>query len=157
MSGAPDAAPTPPACAVRGMLDPSGRVRIVTRNLRFDAEGQTSLPAEADHPSALDLLVAALATDLLAGLRRAAARAGLALHDAELSLAARLDNPLVALGVVGEDGSPGLAALRGALYVHTEASERTLETLWGQVLAHAPVYATLCRAAHVRIDLKPIP
>lgn len=157
MSGAPDGRLTEPACAVRGLLEASGRVRIVTRNLRFDAEGQTSLPPEADRPSALDLLVAALATDLLAGLQRAAARAGVALHDAELSLSARLDNPLVALGVVGEDGSPALAGLRGALYVHADVPERTLETLWGQVLAHAPVYATLCRAAHVRIDLKPIP
>ena len=73
-----------PACAVRGMLGERGRVRLVTRNLGIDAEGQTSYATDAAHPSAVDLLVAALVTDVLAGFQRAATRAGVPLDDAAL-------------------------------------------------------------------------
>jgi len=149
MSAAPE-----PACVVRGMLAADGRVRLVTRNLAFAAEGQTSLPAQASHPSALDLLVAALASDVLAGFRREAARAGVAIGDAELRVAATLDNPLVALGVVGERGSPALAGVRGTLYVSGDGDPDAFDPLLAQALARAPVFATLSRAADVRIALE---
>jgi hypothetical protein len=146
-----------PSCVVRGLSTAGGQVRLVTRNLGLTAEGQTSLAPEATHPSALDLLVAALVADLLAGLHREAARAGVTLHDAELNVSAYLDNPLVALGVVGERGSAALAAIHGSLYVSSDARAEALRVLWQQVLERAPVHSTLGRCADVRIDLKPVP
>ena len=145
------------SCAARGLLEPDGHVRLVTRNVSLTAEGQTSLAPEAIHPSALDLLLGALVADLLSGLHRAASRAGVKLFDAELSASARLENPLVALGVVGESGSAALASVQGSLYVSCDAGADVLAGLWRTVLERAPVHATLRRCADVQIDLKPVP
>jgi len=150
-------APREASCTVRGMAGAGGRVRLVTRNLSLEADGQSSLASDAVHPSSLDLLVCALVTDLLAGLHREAARDGVALHDAELSVAASLDNPLVALGVIGETGSAAVAELRGSLYVSANADAGTLARLWQRALARAPVYATLLRSSDIHIELKPVP
>jgi len=143
-----------PASAVRGLADPEGHVRLVTRNLSLAAEGQTSLAPGAKHPSALDLMIAALVADLLAGLAREAARDGIIVYDAELNVSAYLDNPLVALGVVGETGTPALSSVHGSLYVSCEAGAETLAALWQRVLGRAPVFATLERCADVCIELK---
>lgn len=145
-----------PSCAVRGLLGREGEVRLVTRTLVFTAAGQTSLAPEAAHPSALDLLISALVADLLAGLQREAARAGIAIHDAELNVAAELDNPLVALGVVGEAGSAALRSIRGSLYVSSNESLEAIEPLWRRSLERAPVYSTLRRCADITIELKPV-
>lgn len=147
---------TEPSCAARGLLEGDGRVRLVTRNLSLTAEGQMSVVPDARHPSALDLLVLSLVADLLAGLRREAIRAGTRLDDAELSVAASLDNPLVALGVVGETGSPALASVRGSLYVRCDATPQALEALWRATLERSIVYATLRLCADIHIDLKSV-
>jgi hypothetical protein len=144
-------------CTVRAMRQSDGRVAIIVRNLSLHAEGQLSLDSKASMPSALDYLMSALAADLLGGIGREASRAGVAVEDAELSLAARLDNPLVALGVEGETGTPALASVTGTLYVSANADAETLTSLWGRALAHAPVYSTLSRCASLRVELKLVP
>ena len=142
-----------PACTLRAMLGAEGRVRVVTRRLSFEVEGRTSQDPGAAQPSALDLLVAALASDLIAGLARDAARAGHPLHDAEASLSARLENPLVALGVVGESGHAGISEVRGSFYVRCDAAEDTVREWWAHTLACSPAHATLARAATLRLEL----
>jgi len=146
-----------PSCEMRALALPDGHVRLVTRNLTFDAAQQLGLGSGASHPAALDLLVGALAADLLTGLLREAARAGVALHDAELRLEARLGNPLVALGVIGEAGSPALAAVRGTLYAASDADEARIRALWEQACTRAPVFATLCRSASIQITMRLVP
>lgn len=146
---------TPAAsCTLRALVHEHGRVRLVTRNLSFDAEKQLGLDTSAEHPAALDLLVGALAADLMIGFGREAARAGITLHDAELRLEAHLGNPLVALGVIGEGGSPALARVSGTAFVSADADELTLHTLWKQARAHAAVYATLAASAKLDITLR---
>ena len=135
-------APRESSCTVRGMAAADGRVRLVTRNLSLEAEGQTSLASDAKLPSALDLL---------AGLQREAARDGVSLNDAELNVSAALDNPLVALGVIGETGSPALAELRGTLYVSGQADAGVLARIWQRALERAPVYATLRRVSEIHV------
>jgi hypothetical protein len=146
-----------PSCELRALVSPGGHVRLVTRNLTFDAAQQLGLDPGASHPAALDLLVGALAADLLTGLVREAARAGVPLHDAELRLAARLGNPLVALGVVGEAGSPALASVQGTLFVGGDTDEARLRTLWDSACARAAVFATLSRSASIDITLRLVP
>ena len=154
MSQPPDITPS---CELRALVCPDGHVRLVTRNLPFDAEQQLGLDPGASHPAALDLLVGALAADLLAGLGREAARAGVPLHDAELRLEARLGNPLVALGVVGEAGSPGLASVQGTLFAGAEADEAQIHALWERACARAAVFTTLRRSALIHITIRLVP
>ena len=154
MSGVVHLPDSTPACTLRALARPDGHVRLVTRNLAFDAEKQVGLDPGATHPAALDLLVGALAADLLGGLLRAATRAGVSVHDAELRLEARLDNPLVALGVVGESGSPALASVHGTLFAGCDADEARMRELWDHACAHAAVLATLRRSASIHITLR---
>jgi OsmC-like protein len=118
------------------------------------ADSQTSWTSPSQHPSALDYLVASLAADLLAGFRREAGRAGVAIDEAELSLTATLDNPLVALGVQGETGEPRVTAIRGTMFVSAAAAEPALLELWNRSLARAPVHATLARSVILDLALR---
>lgn len=143
-----------PSCELRAFGGEGGQVRIVTRNLSLRASGQLGLDVASDQPSSLDLMLSALATDLLAGFGREATRAGVELRDLELRLSARLENPLVALGVIGESGSPGLVEVRGRLDAAGITDEPLLRALWLRALDHAPVHTTLKRAAKIAIDLR---
>jgi len=157
MSGVSETPDIGPTCELRALTCPDGHVRLVTRNLAFDADQQLGLDPDSKHPAALDLLVGALGADLLAGFARAAARAGVALHDAELRLEARLGNPLVALGVVGERGSPALASVQGTLFVGADADEAQIHTLWDRTCARAAVFDTLRRSTSIHITIRLVP
>ena len=145
-----------PSCAVRGRWDARGEVRVSGRHFVLDAVGPAHLASNATRPSALELLVAALVADLLAGLGRESMRAGVKIHDAEMAVSAYLDNPLVALGVVGEEGTAAVASLNGSLYVSSDADAETLASLWSVALERAPVHATLRRCVDLSIELKPM-
>ncbi len=131
-----------PSCSLRALPGPHGRVRLVTRNLAFDAEQQLGLDPSASSPAALDLLVGALAADLLAGFGREAAHAGVSLHDAD---------------VVGEAGSPALASVEGTLFAGAETDEAGIHALWDRACARAPVFATLRRSATIHITIRLVP
>ena len=133
------------------------RARLVTRNLSFTADRQLGLDPEAELPAALDLLVGALAADLLIGFGREASRAGTPLHEAELRLEAYLANPLVALGVVGETGSPALERIQGKLFVSADGDPAAMRALWERACAHAPVLATLRNCATIDITFRLVP
>jgi len=118
--------------------------------VRFTAGGD---PA----PAALDLLLCALGGEILSGFARAAARAGLTLDAAEAAVDAYLENPLVAAGVVGEAGSPALAAAGVSLYASSPDPEAALRAVLDAVLSQAPVHATLARACPITVELCLIP
>ena len=146
--------PPEASCRLRAIREPDGRVRVIARNVSLAVAGSLGLDENSPDPAALDLLVGSLAADLLAVLGREAARDGVPLHDAELRLDATLDNPLVALGVVGEGGHAGLAAIAGTLSLRTDAAEPDVRALWERVLARAPVHVTLGRSLSLRIELR---
>jgi uncharacterized OsmC-like protein len=145
-----------PSCAVRGRWDARGEVRVSGRHFTLDAVGSAHLDHDEARPSALELLVSALVADLLAGLGRECQRAGVRIHDAEMAISAYLDNPLVALGVVGEAGTAAVASLNGSLYVSSDADAEALASLWNLALERAPVHATLRRCVDLDIELKPV-
>ena len=145
-----------PSCAVRARWDAGGEIRVSGRHFVLDAAGPAHVASPAAPPSALELLVSALVADLLAGLGRESQRAGVRIHDAEIAVSAYLDNPLVALGVVGETGTAAVAAVRGSLYLSSDAPAETLAHLWSLALERAPVHATLRRCVDLSIELKPV-
>jgi len=149
--------PNEPDVRLRATWGPQETVRILTRNLTLEAAGRTSWSPAVERPSALDHLLVALATDLLAGLAVESRRAGPPVSQAELRLQARLSHPLFVAGVVGESGSAGLAAIGGSLYLASDAGEADVSGLWQRVLERAPVHATLAAAIpiHINITLTP--
>ncbi len=132
-------------------------VKLHVRNVTLTGLGRASWDAAAEHPSALDYLLAALATDLLSGLDQESRRAGLPLDEVELRLEGFLENPLVVAAVIGEEGSPRVASIRGSIYVRTVSSEDDVRAAWQRARERAPVLATLAPALAVDIALSLVP
>lgn len=105
-------------------------------------------------PSALETLLAALGAELATGFATRVRRANLILDALEVTVSAYLENPLVAAGVIGEEGSPALAAALLTLYVASPEPEAALQKALDAALAIAPVYATISRACPVTVMLK---
>ncbi|MFN8423944.1 MAG: OsmC family protein [Anaerolineae bacterium] len=113
--------------------------------------------AEAPLPSAVETLIGALGADLLSTFGAAARRARVPLDALEIVLTGALDNPLVHLGVIGEEGSPRIAAIDGTLYVACDAAVDDIERLWDTARARSPLYATLGRSVALNVRLCPTP
>jgi hypothetical protein len=142
------------SCRLRALREADGRVRVVVRNASFAVAGSLGLDDGSAVPAALDLLVAALAADLLGVFQREATRDGVRLDEAEMRLDARLGNALAALGVVGEEGYAGLSEVTGTLSVRTGAAEEVIRDVWAKTLARSPVHATLSRSFPLSITLR---
>lgn len=142
---------------VRIQRTASGVARAYARAQAFEIGSQASLVDADSQPSAVEYLLGALGGDLLRGLDRAAAGAGVTLHAVEIALTGRLDNILVHLGVIGEQGHPGFHAIDGTLYVSTDTDQVTIESVWQRTLARSPLYNTLTRCADVTIRLTVMP
>ncbi len=151
----PTPVPAVPDAKLRALPAPEGHIRLYAGDTAFAARGRASLDPATGHPSPLELLIGALAADLVAGFARHAHRAGMTVHDCELRLEGRLDNPLVALGVVGENGTPAVRSVAGSFYVSGEPGQEPLATLWEYTLAQSTVYATLARSVELEIQLVP--
>ncbi len=100
------------------------------------------------------MLLGALGADLMHSLAEQARRAGLLVDALEISLTGPMNNPLVHLGVIGEDGHGGLDHIAGTLYVSVDGEEDEVRRIWRVVLSRSPLYQTLVRAAHVSIDVR---
>ena len=135
----------------------TGVARAYARVQVFDVGSQASLVEADPQPSAVEYVLGALGGDLLRGLDRAATGAGVTLYAAEIALDGRLDNVLVHLGVIGEQGHPGFRAIDGTLYVSTDSDRPTIESVWQRTLARSPLYNTLIRCADVTIRLAVMP
>jgi hypothetical protein len=97
-----------------------------------------------------------LAADLLTTFQTFARRRRIPVDAAELSLNCRLENPLVHLGVIGEEGSPAIEAIDGVFYVSADApSDDALDAVWQETVLRSPIYATLSRAAKLNIRFQP--
>jgi hypothetical protein len=131
--------------------------RAYARARSFDVGSQASLRESDPEPSAVEYALGALGGDLLLGLDRAAATAGLAVHAIEIALAGRLDNTLVHLGVIGEQGHAGFSAIDGTAYVSADADPIAIESAWRLALERSPLYNTFTRCASVSIRLAVLP
>jgi hypothetical protein len=81
-----------------------------------------------------------------------------AIDSIELSLTARVDHALVALGVVGETGRPRIAAITGTCHLVSldEHARERLPGLWQQALDRSVLLGTLAPACPVEIRLNVI-
>jgi len=145
--------PPEPDARLRATRGSEQSVRLHARSLTLTGLGRASWAPASEHPSALDYLLAALATDLVSGFGEESRRAGIVLEDVELRLEAFLEHPLVVAGVVGEQGSPRVGAIHGSLYVGAEGDEVLLRALWQQACTRAPVLASLTPGVFIDITL----
>jgi len=146
-----------PLAAVRVTPAQGNAVRVFSGPCAWAIEGRTRFHAGPAAPSALDALLGALGADLVLGFTALLRREGVPVRQCEVALSAQVDNALVPLGVVGEEGSPALSAIVGTVYVSSDASQETLRALWERAAAASSVCATLRRATPVTIVVQLVP
>lgn len=121
--------------------------RVFARNHAFDVGQPASFDTADAAPSAVEHVLGALAGCLAVGMRWRAVRRGLEVFELEVSLRARLADPLVFLGL-SDEGRAGLAGVEGRLFIDAAEgdgvpSDETLDALWRETLRRSPVAATL--------------
>jgi hypothetical protein len=107
-------------------------------------------------PSALEVAVGALAADLIASLRRVCRLRRIDFNQAEISLRFTLDNALTYVGVIGEEGHPGISNIDGVLYV-SGGDEDELRDAWEEAKLRSPLLTTLQKAADISLRLNVTP
>ena len=127
---------------------------VYARNNAFTVGVPASFRDQDPHPSAVEYLLGALGADLTNGFQMHATRRGVTLDALELSLAGRLENALVYLGVIGEIGEPTFRAISGTLFVSAEADDAVLHDIWRATLQGSPTANTLKHAATISIELR---
>jgi uncharacterized OsmC-like protein/TusA-related sulfurtransferase len=127
--------------------------KAFVRNHAFVVGQPASFDTEDAAPSALELLLAALAGCLAVGYQWRASRRGIDVRDLEVSLRARADNILVFLALE-EAGHPGLAEIAGRVYVDADGEDEALAALWEETVLRSPVAQSLLRGVPVRLDFR---
>jgi hypothetical protein len=128
--------------------------KAYSRNHAFVIGEQASFRESDPQPSAVEYLLGALGGDLLRGFQVQAARRRVAVDALELMLSGRLNNPLTHLGVVGEEGHPGVESIRGTLYVSADAAPAAVEEMWRAALDRSPLFNTLRRCVALSVELR---
>ena len=132
--------------------------RVYARNHTFSVGKQASFEPTDPQPSAVEVLLGALGADVVGGFEAEAARRRVPIDGLEMRLSCRLDNALTHLGVIGEEGHPGIASIQGTLYVTVDADANTvddaLDALWRATLERSPLVNTLKRSVELLLDLR---
>jgi hypothetical protein len=133
----------------------SGRhgVRVTTRGVQLSIGRPVEFDADATEVSALECALAALGAEIVGGLKVFARRRRLLLDDVEAVVKARLEAPLVYLGVVGQTGSPRLSAVAVRVYVSSPESPDLIDRAFHDALAVLPLVGTLRTATDLTTDI----
>lgn len=129
-------------------------VTVHARNHAFPVGDPLSFRPTDEAPSAIELMLGAFAADLTQTFRSLARKQRLVLDALEFSATCTLHNPLVHVGVVGEEGDPSLERIEGTLYVSSDAEEELLTALWQETLRRSPLYTTLHKATALTLRLQ---
>lgn len=141
----------PPRWGVRVRATVSGATTAYARSHAFEVGAALPFDVEEARVTALEYLLGALGADLVGGFRALARRRRLEIDEVEATVDATLSNPLVHLGVVGEEGHPGLETVTVRVHVATLEPEDAVRRVWNEAARRSPLARTLEGAARVEI------
>lgn len=128
------------------------QAKATMRNHAVAIGQPASFDTEDAAPSAVELLLAAVAGALATGYQWRLSQKGVEVHDLEVVAKARSADPLVFLGVAA-DGNPGLAEVDVTAYV-SASGDADLDVEWHETVRRCPVTQSLLRSAPVRTTLR---
>lgn len=131
-----------------------GAVRAYVGREQFDISGALSFDRERAGVSALEYALAALGAELVSGMQLVARKRRLAVDGIEATVQGELGNPLITLGVVGEEGSAGIKRIQVKVFVSTNAAQAEIERVWQEVLVRSPLAVTLAPAVELSLAIK---
>lgn len=135
---------------VRGEKNLSSKVH--SRNHTFLAGQPADFSPKVEAPSAIDYLLASLASCLTVGFRAQASKNNVIIDNDELTLKGSLENVLFHLGLE-EIGSPKINKIIGTYYISSPDEEELLIEIWENTLKRSPIYQTLKQTVDIDIKL----
>jgi hypothetical protein len=127
---------------------------VYARTQRFEVGLPLSFDAEYGGVTALETVLGAIGADVACGVQRLAASKRLVVDDVEAVVQAELSNPLVHLGVVGEEGSPAMKRISIKLYLGSLEDEAALRRIVDEVVARSPLIQTFEKAVELELELR---
>lgn len=129
---------------------------VYARKHQFQVGAPLDFDREYRHVSALELVLGAIGSDLVNGLRLAARRRRVEIEGIEAVVHGQVNNPLKYLGVIGENGHPGLQRVTATVYVSSMAAPRDMERIWGEMLERSPLFHTFQPLLDLELNLKTV-
>ncbi|MBI4203027.1 MAG: OsmC family protein [Chloroflexi bacterium] len=139
-------------CDLRAAVQDSEPATVYIRKHRFSVGAPLHFDQEYPYITALEHALGALAADIAGGLQAAARRHRVPVDHIEAVLTGRLNNPLTYLGVVGEEGHPGLERVAVTVYVSSPAAQEEVQRLWIETLQRSPLVSTFRKAVHLELS-----
>lgn len=138
--------------AIRAMKRES-TVRVVARQHAWELGRPLSFDPLHPLPNSIEMLAGALANELIGTLALVLTSRRHTLHDAEVKLKIKVQDPLIWLGVQGETGAPRIESITGQAYFSATLPSEERSEIWGETLARSPILATLSASAEVSITV----
>ena len=130
------------------------RASVYARKSKFEVGPPLAFDVEDERTSAFEMLLGAVGADLAVGMKQACQRQRLDVSSVEALVVGKLDNALTHLGVVGEEGHPGLDGIAIKVFVETLEEEADIEKVWERVLERSPMYRTFSPIGRLDVQLK---
>lgn len=127
---------------------------VFARNQAWVVGNAISFDAEYSSLTALESFLGAIGCDLISGLQVRAKRLRIAIDNIEARLKCELDNALMFLDVVGEQGSPAVKKIEGRIYVSTSSTAKEVDLAWQKTLELSPLYQTLKSVVQFELSFK---
>jgi hypothetical protein len=143
-----------PSWSLRVRSDGIDRATVYTRHNQFTVGAPLSFDREYDRTTALEQALGALGADVVNGFTVLADRERVEIDDVEATVQAELDNALTYLGVVGEEGDPGLTRVEVKVYASSPAHEPTVRKVWEKARRRSPLVNTLRACVDLELSLK---
>lgn len=128
------------------------RSKAYFRNFTVEVGQPASFEERDEHASAVEYLLVALGGALSTGFANECRRAGLQMDDVEITVAGRLDDVLVSLGI-DSGGDPGFSAITVKCFASTLEDESSVRACWERTLSTSPIAATLRKACDLHCRL----
>jgi hypothetical protein len=141
---------------IRAHAGDRGPVSVRVRLHEFVVGAPLHFDEEYDAITSLEYAMGALASDVVDGFRSLARKRRIDVDQVEALLHGELENALMYLGVVGEEGSPAIERLTLKCYVSSLAEEADVQEVWEEALARSPLAQTFLRAGLLAITMQVI-
>lgn len=105
-------------------------------------------------PDPIQALLGALASDVFGCFERSLNRRRITVDDMEANLFADLENPMAAVGVIGEDGSPAIEKIDFSFFASTDGDDVLVQEAWQEALAASSLYQTLVKSARINVNFR---
>jgi hypothetical protein len=143
-----------PTWSLRVRGDGADRAKVTTRQHQFTVGAPLSFDREYDRTTALEQALGALGADVVNGFTVLADRERVEIDDVEATVHAELDNALTYLGVVGEEGHPGLTRVEIKVYASSPAPEPTVREVWEEARRRSPLVNTFRTCVDLELKLQ---